>query len=119
MQQTTKPPAADEQRPAPLPMGRFAPTAENLQAEIYASAPVVELDGGDLVVLTTDPDRAAQAVTAYAQAYDRPLDDRALARLRPRWVTFVRQPKGAESDWLLDDAEPTDALATRVHYLLG
>ncbi|MFI1314569.1 hypothetical protein ACH4TS_31205 [Streptomyces albidoflavus] len=116
MQQTTNPPAADEQRPTPLPMGRFAPTAENLQAEIYASAPVVELDGGDIVVLTTDPDRAAQAVTAYAQAYDLPLDGRALTRLRSRWVTFERQPEG---DWLLDDAQPTDALATRVHYLLG
>ncbi|MFD9057556.1 hypothetical protein ACFWCM_19850 [Streptomyces albidoflavus] len=112
MQQTTKPLAADEQRPA----GRFVPTAENLQAEIYASAPVVELDGGDLVVLTTDPDRAAQAVTAYAQACDLPLDGRALARLRSRWVTFERQPEG---DWLLDDAQPTDALSTRVHYLLG
>ncbi|MCO6698851.1 hypothetical protein [Streptomyces sp. Vc17.3-30] len=116
MQQTTKPHAADEQRPAPLPMGRFVPTAEDLKAEIYASAPVVELDGGDIVVLTTDPDCAAQAVTAYAQAYDLPLDGRALARLRSRWVTFERQPEG---DWLLDDAQQTDALATRVHYLLG
>ncbi|MEU7378152.1 hypothetical protein [Streptomyces albidoflavus] len=92
------------------------PTAETLQAEIYVGAPVVELDGGDIVILTTDPDRATQAVTAYAQAYDLPLDDRALARLRSRWVAFERQPEG---DWLLDDAQPTDALATRVHYLLG
>ncbi|WP_164179235.1 hypothetical protein [Streptomyces sp. 604F] len=35
------------------------------------------------VILTTDPDREAQALTAYAQAYDLPLDDRALFRLVP------------------------------------
>lgn len=117
MQQRTKALDTGEHGPAPLPVGRFLPTtAESLSAESYAGAPVVELDGGDLVILTTDPDRAAQALTAYAQAYDLSLDDRALARLRSRWVTFERQPEG---DWLLDDAQPTDALATRVHYLLG
>ncbi|MFE3045409.1 hypothetical protein ACFXIY_00010 [Streptomyces albidoflavus] len=117
MQQTTKALDAGEHGPAPLPVGRFLPTtAESLSAESYAGVPVVELDGGDLVVLTTDAVRAARAVTAYALAYDLPLDHRPLARLRTRWVTFERQPEG---DWLLDDAEPTDALATRVHYLLG
>lgn len=100
-----------------LPMGRFTPAAANLKAETYEGVPAVELEEGDLLILTDDQDRAGRILTAYAMANDWALDGLGADRLKKRWVAFEWAPEDAEYDWLVGDAAPGDEHAVHVHYL--
>lgn len=100
-----------------LPMGRFAPTAENLKAETYEGVPVVELEDGDLAILSKDRELAGRALAAYAEDHDWVLDGLGAGALKSRWVAFEWEPEDSDYDWLMGDVEQGADQAVHVYYL--
>ncbi|MFI6653232.1 hypothetical protein ACIBI8_37285 [Streptomyces sp. NPDC050529] len=107
----------DEVGPVPdLPMGRFTPTAADFDGE-YAGIPVVQFEEGNTVLLTTDNDKAREALAAFAEDMQIAPDYADPADLVTRWVVFEWQPEDAECPWLMNFANPDADHALRIHYL--
>jgi hypothetical protein len=102
-----------------LPMGRFTPTADDLEG-VWAGVPVCSIgEDGDLIALTGGREKAIAAVRSY-------LDDQAWVDLdyvdfddiRAHWAVFEWEPEDAESPWTVNwDAAEGDDQAIRIHYL--
>lgn len=102
-----------------LPMGRFTPTADDLEG-VWAGVPVCSIgEDGDLILLTGGREKAIAAVRSY-------LDDQAWVDLdyvdfddiRAHWAVFEWEPEDAECPWTVNwDAAEGDDQAIRIHYL--
>ena len=112
----------DQIVPVPeLPMGRFTPVADDMNA-FYENNGVlfaaVGEDGEDLVVLTGDVDVAKAVALAWAKDTGLDLDEDDLKYLEPRWAVFEWEPEDAECPWTVRwDASEGDDQAIRIHYL--
>ena len=105
-----------------LPMGRFVPTAEQLEGE-WEGVPICSLnEDGDLIALTNDHDRAVAAMNVYRRAmggclYNPEFDTVAPDRLKAQWAVFEWQPEDSDLDWLVTWAAEGDDQAVQLYYL--
>lgn len=111
----------DEVVPVPdLPMGPFAPAADDLNG-FYEKAGVllatIGEDGEDLVIVTDDPEKAREAAAAYDAEIGVDLDFVDYAAIRPKWAVFEWQPEDSESPWTVRWAAEGDDQAVHIHYL--
>lgn len=112
----------DEVTPVPeLPTGRFHPTSKDL-GFAYGSVLVCEFEDGDVIALTTDAQKAVEAINRHDRemagaAYYDP-DFAVTARdVELRWAYFEWQPEDAECQWLMHWATADDDMAIQLHYL--
>lgn len=110
----------DEVVPVPdLPMGRFQPTPDHMMG-VWAGVPMSTIgeDGEDLIMLTTDRDKAVAAAQAYDAEYGVHPDSADYDRMRLVWAVFEWEPEDAECPWSVrwDAAEGEDQ-AIRIYFL--
>ena len=98
----------------PRPMGRFHPTADDLQGE-WEGVPATEFEDGDIVLVTDDRTAALKALTAYAA--DMGLDLEFHSDMEARWVVFEWQPEDAEYRYFMHFTTEDADMALPVHYL--
>lgn len=110
----------------PLPMGAFAPTAEQMETAYYGVL-ITQLEDGDMVALTSDKRHALGAFNAYSRnnlGWENLADDKdvtaaeMLPDLEIRWVTFEWAPEDGECDWYIRDAAEGDEQAIAVVWLV-
>lgn len=108
----------DEIGPVPaLPMGRFHPTPDELEGE-WEGVPVCSIsEGGDIVLLTTDRDRAVAAATAYFNDAGIDLNYVHWKGLKPRWAYFEWEPEDSDTDWFQYWCVEGDDQAIQLYYL--
>lgn len=99
-----------------LPMGRFHPTAKDVEGE-WEGVPVCQFEDEDMVALIADRDAAAQAITAYCTDMGMDMEFVDLSFLQARWVVFEWQPEDAECPWLMNWAAEGDDMAIQINYL--
>jgi hypothetical protein len=114
----------DQVVPVPvLPMGRFIPTADQLEGEWEGVLLCSIGEDGDLIALTTDHDMAVRAMSVYrremAGCLYNPEADAVDARdVQARWAVFEWEPEDAECPWTVDwDAAEGDDQALHIYYL--
>lgn len=103
-----------------LPTGRFHPTPEQLEG-LWEDVPVCSInEDGDIILLTTDRDRAMAAATAYLKdaCVDLAYVDLELG-LELRWAYFEWTPEDQddEGDWFMHWTREGDDQAIRIYYL--
>jgi len=100
-----------------LPMGRFHPTPDQLEGE-WEGVPVCSIsEDGDIVLLTTDREKAVTAATAYLKDAWVDLDFVHWASLQLRWAYFEWQPEDSDSDWYMHWASEGDDQAIHLYFL--
>lgn len=101
-----------------LPMGRFHPTVNELEGE-WEGVPVCTVsEDGDLVLLTTDKEKAKAAAAAYFRWAGIDLDYVNFDRLELAWAVFEWEPENADTDWTVRwDAAEGDDHAIRLYLL--
>ncbi|MEU5043213.1 hypothetical protein [Streptomyces griseorubiginosus] len=101
-----------------LPMGRFHPTVNELEGEWEGVSVCTVSEDGDLVLLTTDKEKAKAAATAYFRWAGIDLDYVNFDRLKLVWAVFEWEPEDADTDWTVRwDAAEGDAQAIRLYFL--
>lgn len=110
----------DEVGPVPeLPVGRFQPTPADMLG-VWHDVPLATIgeDGEDLILLTTDRDKATTAAIAYARETDIDPDYVDYDALKPCWAVFEWAPEDAEFAWSVRwDAAQGDDQAVHIFYL--
>lgn len=111
----------DQVGPVPeLPMGRFIPAADD-RTGFYERAGVLVAtigeDGEDLVILTSDPDKAREAARAHDAEVGVDVDSVDYALMRPKRAYFEWQPEDAECPWFVNWTEEGDDQALQLYYL--
>jgi hypothetical protein len=107
-----------------LPMGRFTPTADELEGE-WEGVPLCSIgEDGDVIALTDDHAQAVHAMGVYRRdmascLYNPDFDEIDPAKVVAHWAVFEWEPEDAECPWTVrwgDDVEGEDQ-AVRIHYL--
>ncbi|MEW2266924.1 hypothetical protein [Streptomyces sp. NPDC047868] len=108
----------DETGPVPpLPMGRFHPSVDELEGE-WQGVPVCSIsEDGDIVLLTTDRQKAVTAATAYLKDAWVDLDFVHWDGLVLRWAYFEWQPEDSDTDWYMHWCSEADHQAIQLYYL--
>lgn len=100
-----------------LPMGRFHPTPEQLEG-VWEGVPVCAIsEDGDIVILTTDREKAEAAAWAYLKHACVDPDYVDMGDLTLRWAYFEWQPEDAESEWYMHWAAEGDDHAIQLYFL--
>jgi hypothetical protein len=104
-----------------LPMGPFTPVADEMNGFLEREGVLLALlgeDGEDMVLITTDRDKARTAALAYAKETDLDLDYLDFDALDPKRVVFEWAPEESEYPWSVHwDAIESDAHAVHVFFL--
>lgn len=108
----------DETGPVPeLPMGRFHPTPDELEGE-WEGVPVCSInEDGDIVLFTTDREKAVTAATAYFKDAWIDLDFVNWDWLQLRWAFFEWEPEDADTHWSMDWCAEGDDHAIHLYHL--
>lgn len=102
-----------------LPMGRFQPAAGDMLG-VWEGVPLSTIgeDGEDLILLTTDREKAAAAAIAYDREVGVDVDCVDYGRLRACWAVFEWEPEDAEFPWTVRwDASDDEDQAVHIYYL--
>lgn len=105
-----------------LPMGRFVPTAEQMEGE-WEGVPVCSLnEDGELIALTADRDQAVAAMNVYRREmggclYNPEFDTVTPEQPELQWAVFEWQPEDSELDWLVTWSTEGEDQAIQLYYL--
>lgn len=98
-----------------LPMGRFHPTVDDFGGD-WEGIPVCSLESEDIIILTTDQDRADAALRAFCK--DMWIDHEYLPTMQSRWAVFEWEPEDADIPWTVRwDAAEGDDQAVHIYHL--
>ncbi|MFF1444177.1 hypothetical protein [Streptomyces sp. NPDC058295] len=102
--------------PVPVPAGRFQPIPEEMNA-VRGNVPLAVVGANDLILLTTDPDAAVAAATAYLPDMGFNPDTVDWSTLEARWAVFEWPEDPASLAWTHAWAVEGDDQAVPLFYL--